>query len=193
MTNPRSETPHWPVVAATGHRIRTLRALGAEAWVRHKLFKAAVWLRDERGTRVGLSGMAVGTDQWWAEAVLDAGLTLGAYIPAPDQPDRWHTSTQRRYRELLAQASPDYSHITALKVTVPVLHQRNKDMLNAADAVVAVWLDGKQDGGTFEALEYARKTGKPGVWIEPRTRAVHNRLPAAPLSFTSSTPALFTM
>lgn len=196
MTNHRSETPTWPAVCVTGHRIKTLRAIGQEAWVRAKLFRAAVWLRDERGTTVGLSGMAVGTDQWWAEAVLAAGLTLGAYVPSPQQPNRWPDAAQLRYHQLLTRVSDAHSHITSLKLDpspaeyTGMLHLRNRQMIDAADAVLAVWFPGQLSGGTWQAVTYAHRKRKPGMWVEPGRKLVHHGLPDLGLSFTATTPAL---
>jgi len=70
----------WPTVCATGHRPQHLDP-SAIHWVQEKLTAGAVWLRDERGMKVGITGMALGVDTWWAHAVLAAGLELHAYIP----------------------------------------------------------------------------------------------------------------
>lgn len=78
----------WPTVMVTGHRPKYLSP-NSRAWVRAELARLAVQLRDFHGMTCGISGMALGSDQWWAEAVLAAGVGLEAHVPFPQQPDKW--------------------------------------------------------------------------------------------------------
>lgn len=153
----------WPVVAATGHRPRDIPA-EAHGWVRDKLAAGARWLRDAHGTTVGISGMALGTDMWWAQAVLDAGLELHAYVPFPQQPEKWPASAVRTWQRLLDQAAK--VHYTGDHYDVRYLHQRNEQMVDAAAAVVAAW-SGKREGGTYACLRYAERCRRPIVHLEP--------------------------
>lgn len=57
--------------------------------MRAELARLAVKLHDHHGTTDGVSGMALGADQWWAASVLDAGMRLHAHVPFPQQPDKW--------------------------------------------------------------------------------------------------------
>lgn len=72
----------WPIVMVTGHRPQHLSP-GVRPWVRAELERLALKLRDEHGTATGISGMAVGADLWWADAVVKAGLRLWAHVPFP--------------------------------------------------------------------------------------------------------------
>lgn len=61
----------FPRVALTGHRPQGLSP-SARDWVPLELERLAVKLRDQHGMRVGISGMALGSDIWWAQATVFA-------------------------------------------------------------------------------------------------------------------------
>lgn len=170
--------PAWPVVCATGHRPQHL-APHAREWACHKLHAAARWLRNEHGTRVGISGMALGTDLWWARAALAAGLDLHAYLPFPAQADRWPADQRAEWQWLLDQAAAVKMVSTvdpaSRQDAARMLHARNDAMLADSAAVVAVWDPAKSSGGTASAV---RKAGRrPGVWLDPAARTVRTVRP----------------
>jgi hypothetical protein len=143
--------------------------------VREKLTVGAVWLRDEHGMKVGISGMALGVDTWWAHAVLAAGLELHAYIPFETQADRW-TPVERaewtRLRGLATVVRVVGPNPRDRREAVRLLHARNDAMLAESAAVVAVLLAGKVDGGTASAVRKAEQRGLSGVHLEPTARRV---------------------
>ncbi|WP_152748233.1 DUF1273 domain-containing protein [Micromonospora sp. RV43] len=141
--------------------------------------RVAVKLREEHGTQIGVSGMALGVDTWWAQAVLAAGMELWAYVPFPQQPAKWQPADQEEWRRLRALASrvrefgPRYD--------VRLLHARNDGMLLDAKAVTAVWLPGKKDGGTYSAVRKAGRLRLPVIHLDPRRlrTSLPNTEPAA--------------
>jgi len=158
----------WLAVALTGHR-----DLGAaDGWVAEELAVGAVRLARQ-GTTVGASGMALGADTLWARAVLDAGMQLHAVVPFEAQADRWKPDQRAEWRRLRGLAaketvvgpSPrDYVR------TIAALHYRNQVLIDTApDGLVAVW-DGRQHGGTWQALQYAATVGRDVIWINPVRR-----------------------
>lgn len=175
----------WAVVAGTGHReIKT----GDPAWLAEQLPKATAWLRDTAGTRIGVSGLALGFDMDWAEAILEAGLTLWVAIPFEGQPARWPKREQARWAKLRAAAArerivgsiPDDLPKERRSAAVNrLLFRRNMKMLDTAGAVVTDWEPGRLDGGTAGALLEAGKRRMPGVHLDPIGRAVNFELPAA--------------
>ncbi len=176
--------PVWPSVMVTGHRPQDIPD-DAHGWVRDRLDAGAVWLRDERGTTCGITGMALGSDMWWADAAHRAGVPFVAYIPFPQQPDPWRESNPeavaawQRLRALAAKVEP-YGDLAGLAVharkavVVKLLHERNDGMLNATakagGAVLAVWCPSKRDGGTYSALKKAHQLGLPVILINPEAR-----------------------
>jgi uncharacterized phage-like protein YoqJ len=162
--------PTWRTVAATGHRPQHLLGFSETDWVRAELARVAVKLRDEHGMTCGISGMAIGTDLWWAAAVVDAGLKLSAHIPFPQQPDRWRQADREEWVRLRYVA--DQHTLYGTDYDVRLLRARNDGMLAEADAVVAVWKPSKTSGGTASAVRKAQAMGLPIVHLNPERRTV---------------------
>lgn len=160
---------NWEVACATGHRPRSLDA-DTHPWIRDELHRLAVKLRDTHGTQVVISGMAVGVDQWWAQAALDAGLVLWAYVPFPQQSDRWPDVARTQWRALLDRAARVRQF--GDHYDVRWLHARNDGMLTDSRAVVAVHLPDKATGGTASAVRKAERLRMPIIRVNPATRAV---------------------
>ncbi|MET8278246.1 hypothetical protein [Micromonospora sp. NPDC005174] len=176
--------PAWPTVMVTGHRPQDIPA-DAHGWVRERLTAAAVWLRDERGMTTGITGMALGSDMWWADSLHRAGVPFVAHIPFPQQPDPWRefnpgaVAEWHRLRALAAKVVP-YGDLAGLaeharkRVVVKLLHERNDGMLTATEqaggAVLAVWKPSKRDGGTFSALKKAHQLRLPVILVNPEAQ-----------------------
>lgn len=159
----------------TGHRIQSFSSR-ARGWTQASLDNVAVRLHDEYGTTTAVSGMAIGSDLWWAASALRAGLTLHAVIPFPQQAARWSPADRRDW-EMLREAA---HHVTVLgpEFSLRLLHQRNHVMIAMADAAVAVWKPGKTTGGTYAALRKMNAGNMPGVWINPKDFTVSGGLPS---------------
>jgi hypothetical protein len=148
---------------ATAHR-RLSRE--AREWLPDELLRIAGKLRNEHGTETGCSGMALGGDMLWADAVLTVGLKLWAHVPFPDQAKDWPPKHQDRWIKLFASAhretvygdDPDHR----------LFHARNDGMLNESAAIIAVW-DPASDrrSGTRSTVRKALNRGLPVVWINP--------------------------
>ncbi|MFG2046163.1 hypothetical protein ACGFIW_01865 [Micromonospora sp. NPDC048935] len=181
--------PVWPTVMVTGHRPQHLRPESLHDWVRRELDRLALKLRDVHGMTCGISGMALGADLWWADAVHRAGVPFVAHIPFPQQPDPWRRRNPQavaewhRLRALAAEVVP-YGDLAGLaeharkRVVVRLLHERNDGMLAAADACLAVWCPSKRDGGTFSAVEKAHRMRLPMILVNPEARTVTMPSPA---------------
>jgi hypothetical protein len=119
--------------------------------------------------------MAIGFDLGWAHAALDMGLDLWAYVPFPQQAEKWSPVLQAEWRLLLARATrvhytlDERVHLSYQRA-VQLLHQRNDEMLRDSAAVYAGWIGGKRDGGTASALRKAVRLGRPVVWSDPERR-----------------------
>lgn len=171
------DDPRWETVFATGHR--RVPAAG-ERWTRSKLMGCARWLAAERGTRVGISGMARCSDLWWAEAVLHAGMELWAFIPFEEQTERWSRADRADWWAL-RRAATTVRVIGAVNTAgsnrTALLWQRNDAMLDAGDAAVAVWISTQFQGGTYGCLRRAARRRLPGVHLDPAACGIRMRLP----------------
>ncbi len=161
--------PTWPTVAATGHRPQHLPP-DCHAWVRTELDRVARKLAAQHGTTTAVTGMALGTDLWWAAAAHRAGLALWAHVPYPEQPARWPAVRRAEYTRILALAG----RVTVYGPTygVHLLHTRNAGMLTVADAVVAVLRTGVTNGGAAGTVRLAQRMGLPIIRLYPDRRVV---------------------
>jgi hypothetical protein len=111
---------------------------------------------------VGVSSLAAGADQLFADAVLDAGGSLAVILPGLD------------YRDTLPEeCRGDYDRLLDAAVTVTTLdHEKvGKDayvaaglaILDRIEVLIAVW-DGERSrgrGGTADLVRRARESGIP--------------------------------
>lgn len=157
----------WPTVMVTGHRPQHLSP-DVRPWVRAELNRLAVKLRDEHGMAVGISGMAIGSDLWWADALVANGIPLWAHVPFPQQPDRWRADDVAEWNRLLRVAKKLTTY--GGYYDVKFLHDRNDGMIRVSAACVAVLLPGKADGGTASAVRKATAHGMPIIHVNPEAR-----------------------
>lgn len=160
-------TRHYPSVALTGHRPGALGP-DAAAWVRDALARVATGLQERYGTVEAISGLALGSDTWWAQAALDADLRLAVYLPCPQQADRWPETDRVRWARLRAAASREV--VISPTYSVRALHARNEAMLRDCDALAAVHDPAITTGGTATTVAKARTVGRPVLHIDPAAR-----------------------
>jgi|GEM_PF-1468357 len=157
----QSDPVQYPVAMLTGHR----RLSPAQfAFVRAELVRIAIKLRDQHGTTTAISGMALGADTVWAEAILDAGLDLWAYLPFPQQADRWPEASREQWARLRAAAVRE--HVTADHFRVQALHARNADMVRDANVAIAVWSPSESKGGTAACVNVIRRRQLPLIVVD---------------------------
>jgi len=172
---PRPLTSEAYVVAFTGHRPRKLQS-EAIPTIRRALADIVGRVLRKYPNAVFLSGMALGVDQWAAEAVLaarDAGARcrLVAVLPFEGQQDRWPRPDRERYLSILERADLVIPLVMGMPPRSPaharrLLLARNRWMVKAARAVIAVW-DGSP-GGTAYTVRFALKSGRVVMRFDPR-------------------------
>lgn len=172
-------------IALTGHRPQKLGGWDIDTPAYLTLQKDLERIIDEyiaHDTVVHChSGLALGADTVWSKAILSArkhypnNVKFHAEIPMPEQPTKWfrkedvdfwyeQTSTadfHRVYGELTSAADESSRRRRAAQL----LKERNVGMISAADVVIAVH-DGSK-GGTYHAVNIARKQGKHVIQLDP--------------------------
>ena len=113
------------------------------------------------GTRHFISGMARGTDLYFAEAVLalrqrHPDVTLECARPCETQADRWPGEERARYQAILLQC--DYETLVQQHYDRWCMMRRNRYMVDRSARIVAVY-DGVPKGGTAQTLTYALQKG----------------------------------
>lgn len=160
-----------PRVAVTGHR--DLYDITAEN-VRQALRELLRGIADGEAL-TGVSCLADGADQMFAEAVLELGGILEVVVPAVEYRDGLPATAHTDYDRLLAAArkvrwlehrvSTNQSHMDA-----------SVAMLDGADQLIAVW-DGNPAGGfggTADVVDFARNNdvAVTVVWPEGAKRGM---------------------
>lgn len=151
-------------MAFTGHRPDRLGGYANDNPVRlriKRLLETALKSLEPAGC---ISGMALGVDQWAAETCIKLGIKWVAAVPFPDQEKTWPEVAQKRYRELLAQATKVIV-VSPGPYSPKLMQVRNEWMVDRCTILLAVW-DGSR-GGTGNCVEYAQKVGKDVLRIEP--------------------------
>lgn len=121
---------------------------------------------------VGLSCLADGADQIFAEAVLAVGGQLEAVIPAKKYRDGLPDDTKATYDKLMSKA--EQVHQLDFVESTSESHQAASEyMVDSADQLIAVWdgLPARGYGGTADVVAYAREQGKPVMIVWPEGSA----------------------
>jgi uncharacterized phage-like protein YoqJ len=135
-------------LALTGHRPEDA---GDEGAVR-RLLRQGI---EDSGADTVITGMAAGVDIWGGLEALYLGLDVIAARP-------WTTHRARKqdeeaYLYILASASDVIDVVESKEYPGPwCYHKRNEWMVDHADRVLAYW-SGKESGGTYACIKYARK------------------------------------
>lgn len=141
--------PNNPTVKAHHDRIRNT--------IGHFVLK----VHQETGISTFISGMALGADQLFAEAVINlqvqgAPFKLVAAIPFKGQESKWPAASQKKYQEIMAHA--DHAVYVCDPGYAPwKMQKRNEWMVNNSTFCLAVW-GGAQTGGTWNCIQYAKNT-----------------------------------
>jgi hypothetical protein len=166
-----STLPVFRIVGFSGHR-QLADALGPA----RAIHQAVAELRREApGDWIGLSSVATGSDQLFAQQILDQDLSWHAILPLPRSqfaqdftPEEWATA-----EEFLARA--DHVRVVGENESREDGYlDCGTETVNDSDVLIALWdgLAARGKGGTAEVVEYATALGKPVLIIDATTFAV---------------------
>jgi hypothetical protein len=156
-------------VGVTGHR----RLEHAETWdwVRREIRAA---LREVPRPLMGLTALAIGADQLFAEVVLENGGDIEAIIPFADYESKFDNELD----------AANYRRLKALAARVEVLADIGSDeeaymacgrvIADRSDLLLAVW-DGEPArgrGGTADVVRHALTTATRVLQLDPKLRRV---------------------
>jgi uncharacterized phage-like protein YoqJ len=155
------------IIAGTGHRpdkIRIGNQNGYQASVHARLVDLARAALDRHTPARVISGMALGWDTALAQAALDLGIPLQAYVSFEGQESRWPAAAQQRYRDLLRRAD-DVLIVSPGPYAVEKMQLRNERMVDDCDLLLALW--NGTPGGTRNCVLYAEEVGRRSVNLWP--------------------------
>jgi hypothetical protein len=153
-------------LAITGHR-----GLSAELEAEiDRMIRAAVAANGSAadGAVVGVSCLADGADAVFAQAVLDAGGSLVAVLPAA----KYREALPEDYRPVFDQLLARAGKVVRLPYVTPdpqAYLEAGKRMIDESDSLLAVWdgRPGRGPGGTADVVAYARSRGVPVTVLWP--------------------------
>lgn len=122
------------------------------------------------------SGLALGADAIWSKAAMEMQDKYGrervkihAHIPGVWQKDNWFGDSVKFWQEQRDRAEKEtiYSpNKTYSREELKYMQIRNEGMLDSSDMCIAIWT-GKKRGGTYNAVEHAKKTGLTWWQLNP--------------------------
>ncbi len=134
-----------------------------------------------RGIRKFYTGCALGVDMWAGEAVLSLkkqyrDMELYCAVPFKGQEASWTPEQQKRYHKLLKESKDII--ILQEAYTKECYFERNRFLVDHADVLLAVY-DGEANkrSGTGYTVNYAKKSGKPILLINPDTFQLYTYAP----------------
>jgi hypothetical protein len=120
----------------------------------------------------GISSLAEGADQIFAEAILSLGASLRAIIPKSDYLRHFRGAGRERYLALRSRA--EVEELQSSGSDEQSFFAAGKHIVDEADLMIAVW-DGEPAqglGGTGDVVHYALARRKPVIHIDPIKRRV---------------------
>jgi uncharacterized phage-like protein YoqJ len=152
------------IVGVTGHRPHKLDG-GYDEPLRSPIIAAvkAVLVRV-KATR-GITGMALGADQYFAQACIELEIPFTAAVPFQGQASRWPFESQRHYYELLGQAD-EVVYVSDPGYARWKLDARNHWVVNHCALLLAVW--NGSPGGSANTVLFANTVRRDVEIINPR-------------------------
>lgn len=168
------------IVSLTGHRPPKLAGYNMNDPYYARLQERLVKVIEALATRYQQiechSGMALGADTIWAQAIIKMKqkypniVTFIADIPDMNQASRWPIPSQEHWKNLLESTDEiiQYAHKHTGKSYAYILNQRNIGMISACDILLAVY-NGDKTGGTANGVKDGMRMKKTIVTIDPKT------------------------
>lgn len=154
-------------LAITGHRPNKLWGydLNDTHYIKLKKIIQVILLQEK--PEECITGMALGVDTIFAQAVLELkengfNTKLICAIPCLNHSCKWNYNSRQEYNRILSLAD-EVVMVTEKEYSPELMQIRNEYMVDRADKVLAVW--NGSHGGTGNCVAYASQVGKTIVQI----------------------------
>ena len=146
-----------------------------EQWVRTNIRAILTAMKAKHPDLIGISGMALGVDQIFAEECIRVGVPFIAAIPFEGQEQRWPEESQLQFYTIINRAMkvvivdqiPEYS----VENPKAKFILRDKWMVDHADRALVVW-DGIEAGGAWITKQALDKKGTKYIHLNPTTQTL---------------------
>ena len=155
-------------VGMTGHQ--NLGSAENITWISQTL-KSAI---KQNNIDVGLTSLAVGADQLFAETLNDLHIRYIAIIPCDGYEHTFTTSIDLEKYQRLLQGAFEIVNLPFDTPSEEAFYEAGKQIANSSDMMIAIW-DGqpaKGLGGTGDIVKYALSINRSVLHINPITRTV---------------------
>ena len=149
----------------TGHQ-----DLPAKDWVREALNH----LIRQEGIERGVTSLARGADQLYAECLLEAGRSYCVVVPSAHYEDAFDDVASREAYEHLLSRAIAVQTLAFDKPSEAAFFAAGKHIVDEVALVIAVW-DGAPArglGGTGDVVQYAKSRGKSVIHLNCQTRTI---------------------
>jgi hypothetical protein len=156
------------IVGITGHQ--DLGDVAAVAWVRGVLIEQI----DRRPVRRGLSSLATGADQLFADVLQSARVELEAVIPCAGYEMTFVDDVARAGYDRLMAGAASIHWMPFDSPTEQAFLAAGAWIVSHCDLLIAVWngLPARGIGGTGEVVAVARAQGRSWIHVHPVERTV---------------------
>ncbi|WP_300074218.1 hypothetical protein [uncultured Ruegeria sp.] len=148
-------------IGIVGHQNRE----GADwSWVKQKLSE---YLEAQRQYTVGISCLAIGADQIFAEAVLENGGELLFVQPISNYETSFDPAHIKRFRHL--RRLSNVLKMPSINDSEQAYLEAGKKVVDISDCLIAVWdgLPAEGKGGTADIVKHAIQSRKPILVLDP--------------------------
>lgn len=115
---------------------------------------------------IGLTCLARGADQVFADAVLTVGGALHVVVPAADYFDRITDPDARQRCDEYLRHAVATDQLPFGNATREAYDAASRHLVDHCDTLIAIW-DGSHDSGTGHAVLHARRAGKKTIVVWP--------------------------
>jgi hypothetical protein len=155
------------IIGITGHQ-----DLGDEQidWVKYHLVKE---LGQVDATK-GMSCLARGTDQLFAQVIIENGIELIAVIPSKDYETTFFNSKDLQHFKVMVKQAFQVKQMDCNKATESAFYQASQYIVDCCDILFAVWNSqpSKGFGGTADVVSYADKQHKKIIHLNPLLKTI---------------------
>ncbi|MNS72409.1 hypothetical protein D3C72_1058200 [compost metagenome] len=163
----------------TGHRPQHLAGYDEEhpmtVYIKQRL-REEILAAIENGYTDFIFGGALGVDTWAGEIIADlrdhlycGKIRLILYSPFEGQESKWNDESKLRYFNLMSRCD-DIVTVCEDGYAPWKLLKRDDAMVDNSSLLIAVW-NGKENGGTYHTIQYAKKRNVETIRIDPNIYA----------------------
>jgi hypothetical protein len=156
------------IIGITGHQ--EIGSTEVVAWVRETLQSAI----DRLDITKGISCLAIGSDQMFAEVILSKGVELIAVIPCLNYEFTFHSSDDLLNYQRLKLKAAELIQMDEISPTEQAFYQASQYLVDRSNAIIAIWngQPAKGFGGTADVVSYASNKGKNIIHINPVLKTI---------------------